>query len=191
MRKWTESEVEFLRQNYPQKTYKELAKCLARTVKSVERKLIDCGLAGKAKSLLNANRQSISKVGSRRRASNRYNGVLSRLRQTWRSKNAHYAQIKLLVSRREFIEWYMPRDFEGASVDRIDKTKDYELSNMQVIPLAENIRKDKIKAKDGFCQCSRCQQIKPIRDFAVDKRISTGISTICKKCDSERKKKSG
>ena len=93
----------------------------------------------------------------------------------------------MLINKDVFIEWFMRHDFEGASVDRIDKTKDYSLDNIQLIPLADNIRKDKVKAKDGMCECYMCKQIKPLELFAKSKRRQNGRSTICKECDSKRK----
>lgn len=82
----------------------------------------------------------------------------------------------------------MPLDFEGASVDRINRKGDYEISNMQVISLTDNIRKDKVKEHDGVCECYRCHKIKPINEFVKDKRRINGHSTICIECDRERKR---
>lgn len=132
------------------------------------------------------NKQSCLTVGSRKRANNRYNGILSRIRQSQRRKNKHYRDVNLLVSRQEFIEWYIPLDFEGASIDRIDKNGDYELPNMQVIPLIDNIRKDKVKTKDGMCECYVCHRIKPLELFTKDNRRVNGYSTLCIECERER-----
>lgn len=84
----------------------------------------------------------------------------------------------------------MDRDFEGCSVDRIDKTKDYSLDNMQVISLIDNIIKDKLIAKNGKTICFSCKAEKPLTEFTKDRRrIATGRTTICKLCDSLRKHK--
>lgn len=93
----------------------------------------------------------------------------------------------MLIPKDEFVEWFMANDFEGASVDRIDSNGDYSMENIQLIPLAENIRKDKVKANNGMCECAKCHEIKPIDLFVVDKRRGNGHGTICKKCDSRRK----
>ena len=93
----------------------------------------------------------------------------------------------MLIPKDEFVKWFMENDFEGASVDRIDNKGDYSMDNIQLIPLAENIAKDKQKAVNGFCPCYVCGEIKPLELFAVDKRRQNGHSTICKKCDSKRK----
>ena len=89
----------------------------------------------------------------------------------------------------DFIKWFMENDFEGASVDRIDKTKDYSLDNIQLLPLEENIRKDKVKAKNGVCQCYVCKEIKPLSLFVTDKRRKNGHATICKGCDNKRRRR--
>lgn len=177
----------FLKEHYPQCSYSELAVSLNRTIGSIARKLTEIGLIGASKKMRSQNKQSYHAIGSRRRASNRYNGILSRCRQSYRKKNKHYREIKIIVSREEFIEWFMPQDFDGASVDRIDKNGDYELPNMQVISLADNIRKDKVKAKDGLCECYSCHQIKPLFLFTKDKRRANGYSTLCLECEKQRK----
>jgi hypothetical protein len=186
--KWTNEMRDIVRSNYPQKTYKEIGLILGVSHKSVERQLYSMGLIGLSKKERHDNRQSYTKIGSRRRANNKYNAILTRLNTTTRNKNKNYVGIELRVTREDFIEWYMPLDFEGASVDRIDKHGHYELSNMQVIPLDENIRKDKIKAKNDHCECYVCKTTKPLEEFSVDNRRKNGRSTICKACENIRGK---
>jgi hypothetical protein len=113
--------------------------------------------------------------------------ILNRLKTTDRTRNKHYKDVRLLIDKDAFVAWFMANDFDGASVDRIDNTKDYTIDNIQMIPLPINKVKDRFKAKDGMCQCYRCKETKLLEYFAVDKRRSTGHSTICKKCDSNRK----
>lgn len=131
------------------------------------------------------NRHTI--IGSKHRAESRYYMILHRINHTEEKKNRNYAGVKMLINKDEFVEWFMSNDFEGASVDRIDKNKDYSMDNIQLIPLAENVRKDKVKAKNGICECYACKQIKPLEYFAKDKRRQNGHSTICKQCDSKRR----
>ena len=126
-------------------------------------------------------------IGGKHRALSRYYMILHRLNHTDDKRNRHYRGIRMLIDKDTFVKWFMVNDFEGASVDRIDKTKDYSLDNIQLIPLAENIAKDKIKSKDGMCECYVCKEIKPLELFAVNKRSTTGRKTICKECDSKRK----
>lgn len=73
------------------------------------------------------------------------------------------------------------------SVDRLDKTLNYTLNNIQFIELGDNIRKDKIISKNGKCICYMCKEEKEDSLFAKDKRRLNGRSTLCKKCDSDRK----
>lgn len=186
--RWDKGMREVVKNNYPNKTYKEIALMLGVSPKSIERQLHNMGLLGLAKRNKNDNKQTYTKIGCRRRANNKYNAILTRLTTTDRKKNKSYNGVELRVSRKDFIEWYMPLDFEGASVDRIDKNGHYELSNMQVILLDENIRKDKIKAKDNYCECYICKQMKPIEAFCIDKRRKNGHSTICKECERIRGK---
>ena len=127
-------------------------------------------------------------IGGKHRATNRYELILYRIKNTHLKKNRHYEGVRMLIDKDVFVKWFMENDFEGASVDRIDKSKDYTMDNIQLIPLVENVRKDKVKAKNGYCECFRCKQVKPLELFAKDKRRQNGHSTICMKCDVERKK---
>lgn len=74
------------------------------------------------------------------------------------------------------------------SLDRIDKNLNYTLSNIQFIELVENIRKDKLILKNGRGVCYMCKEEKDEVLFSKDKRRLNGRSTLCKKCDSFRKK---
>ena len=125
-------------------------------------------------------------IGGKHRALSRYYMLLNRTKTTNRSKNKCYSNVKVLISKEDFVKWFMENDFEGASVDRIDKFGDYELGNIQLISLAENIAKDKTKAKDGYCVCYRCGEKKEISAFVKDSRRSNGHTTICKVCEAER-----
>lgn len=82
----------------------------------------------------------------------------------------------------------MPLDFEGCSVDRMDNNGHYESGNLQVISIADNIRKDKTKAKNGFCVCYTCKETKPLESFCKDKRRLNGYSTQCLECERNRRK---
>lgn len=126
-------------------------------------------------------------IGSLARARSRYSMICNRLANTDRPKSKSYAGIELRISREEFIAWFMENDFAGCSVDRIDPKGHYEWGNIQLISLAENIAKDRVKARDGVCQCYSCEETKPLEKFVVDKRRHTGRGTQCKKCDSIRK----
>lgn len=182
---FSKEEDSYIKDNYLKEDYGSIAERLGRTYKSISARICRLGLANK-KNYIHANKQTYKTIGSRRRANNKYNGILSRLCNIDRKKNTHYNGVKLKVSREDFINWYMPLDFDGASVDRIDKNGDYELSNMQVIPLRDNIIKDKVKSKNGFCECYVCRKTKPLVMFTKDNRRTNKHRTICIDCERER-----
>lgn len=126
-------------------------------------------------------------ISGTHRALSRYYMILYRIKHTDLKQNKHYKGVKMLISKEDFIRWFRQNDFEGASVDRINKCGDYSLDNVQMISLDENIRKDKVKSHDGVCECYVCKKTKLLESFAVDKRRKNGHSTICKDCDSKRK----
>ena len=128
-------------------------------------------------------------IGSRKRALSRWYMILYRIKHTELAKNRAYKGVEFNLDKETFVKWFQERDFEHASVDRINKNKGYTMDNIQVISLADNIRKDKIKAKNGYCICCCCKQRKLLKDFAKDKRRLNGYSTICKSCDNERNSK--
>jgi hypothetical protein len=128
-------------------------------------------------------------IGGRKRALSRWYMIRYRTSHTEFKKNKAYKGIEFNLDKETFIKWFQERDFENASVDRIDKNKGYTMDNIQLISLAENIRKDKVKSKNGYCICFSCKQNKPIEDFAKDNRRYNGHSTICKACDKERSSK--
>ena len=129
-------------------------------------------------------------IGGRHRTESRYYMIANRIKNSHLRKNKNYHGVNLLVSKDDFIEWFCVRDFYRSSVDRIDKNGHYELSNMQVIPLHQNIAKDKLKHKNGFCVCRVCKINKPTIDFVKSSRLITvGYETICKNCESKRTRK--
>ena len=113
--------------------------------------------------------------------------LVHRVTNTDSSRNKNYRGVEVRIDRESFIAWFMVNDFEGCSVDRIDKSGHYELSNMQLISLQMNIAKDKLKHANGVCICYACKQEKPSDQFVSDKRrMHTGRGTICKQCESKR-----
>lgn len=128
-------------------------------------------------------------IGGTHRAMSRYYMLKHRIEHSGENpKSACYAGVELRCSKEEFIAWFIARDFAGCSVDRIDKDGHYELGNMQVIPLAENIAKDKVIARGGISRCYSCKRQKPLDDFVRDRRRLNGHSTICKPCESQRRR---
>jgi hypothetical protein len=101
-------------------------------------------------------------------------------------RNSGYAGVELRIGREDFIAWFMPRDYAGCSVDRVKVEGHYEIGNIEVIPMPINAIKDRMKAKDGQCECYSCHEIKPLNEFVKDKRRKTGHGTICLVCERER-----
>lgn len=128
-------------------------------------------------------------IGGRPRATTRYSMLVYRVSHTDRPKNAKYKGVEVRVTRDEFIPWFQARDFEGCTVDRIDCKGHYELSNMQVITKLQNITKDHVKHREGYCECFSCKEVKPSEAFSTDKRRANGKATICKACDVVRRRK--
>ena len=115
--------------------------------------------------------------------------ILYRVNNTHEPKNSGYAGVEVRVSKEDFIEWFMQRDFEGCSVDRINNHGHYELPNMQVIETWRNIAKDKVKIKGGNHWCSRCKKYKPKNEMVKSsKRKLMGVTTTCKSCDVKRRR---
>ena len=125
-------------------------------------------------------------IGGRKRALSRWYMIRYRVEHTELPKNKAYKDVEFNLDKETFIKWFQERDFEHASVDRIDKNKGYTMENIQIIPLVDNIRKDKVKAKNGYCVCRKCKQLKPIEDFVKESRRINGYSTMCKICESKR-----
>lgn len=125
-------------------------------------------------------------IGEEHRAQSRYYMILSRIKNSHLPKNYAYKDVKMLVTKKDFVNWFMPRDFYRCSVDRIDPKKDYTLDNMQVISLTDNIRKDKLISDGVLSTCSKCKEIKPLELFCKDSRISIGYNTLCLDCERLR-----
>ena len=73
-------------------------------------------------------------IGHKHRAEARYYMMCNRCNSET-DKNRSYVDVEVILSKEYFITWFMERDFEGCSVDRVDSKGNYELSNMQVICL--------------------------------------------------------
>lgn len=122
-----------------------------------------------------------------------------------RSKDAAYASVEVLIGREDFLSWCVPRFARWASefptvapsVDRIDPHGHYEIGNIQVIALVENIRRKEcnknVHAPDGTAWCSSCKTYL-LRDcFSPAKSRPNGVNNTCKSCKNmkSRQKKLG
>lgn len=109
-------------------------------------------------------------------------------------RSAKYESVYLNLTFAEFKAWCWQQQVKietlaRPSIDRLDSTKNYTLDNIQIIELAENIRKAKTVFADGYGVCFKCKQKKPETEFAKDKRRINGHSTLCRLCDRGRSKK--
>ena len=129
-------------------------------------------------------------IGGRHRAASRYAMMVNRCRSET-SKNACYAHVEVRIDRDTFVAWFRANDFPGARVDRIRKEEHYEVGNLQLLSLGDNIRKDKIIGDDTRATCSRCRQTKDADQFARDKRRKRGFTTTCRTCDNLRRVSTG
>lgn len=125
-------------------------------------------------------------IGTKHRAESRYYMILNRLKNTHLPKNKGYKGVSIDIEKEDFVEWFMANDFEGCSVDRIDVSKGYNIENMQLIDMSENISKDKTKMREGKIKCYSCGTIKDKTDFVKESRRKNGYSTLCKSCERVR-----
>jgi hypothetical protein len=125
-------------------------------------------------------------IGTRSRALYRFQQMESRCRNG--NNCLHKSKgIKVIISKDDFISWFMANDFEGCSVDRIDGDGHYEAGNIQLIPMAENIAKDKVKPiKDGETKCSKCGEWKTLDCFYTCKKMKAGRQSSCVECERKR-----
>lgn len=187
--KFTEEECQFIKDNYLTMTYEQIGDMIGVSKSSITGKVIRMGLTGKWQ-INSMDKKGYRIIGSRTRAVCKYHSMLARVRST-REKEKVYRGIKVLVSKEDFIRWYMPRDFVGASVDRIDSKGHYSLDNMQVISMHDNIVKAKkgcAKAHDGVCVCCACGEEKPLDLFGKSKRRPYGHTTLCLECRRKKEK---
>ncbi len=114
-------------------------------------------------------------------------------------KNLSYEGVKVKMSRADFVSWATPlfRQFEIdypkeiPSIDRIDDGH-YEFGNIQVISLADNVRKKQANknecAPSGMAWCSHCECYSEIENFDKNSRRKNGVSNLCKTHKSEERK---
>lgn len=110
-------------------------------------------------------------------------------------KNRCYDNVFIEFSREKYRDWCIDHkdeilSLERPSLDRKNNDCNYTIDNIQVIELRENILKDKkvLNHQNGFGVCSLCKKEKPSEEFGKDKRRLSGRGSICKKCDSSRRK---
>lgn len=118
-------------------------------------------------------------------------GIRSRA-ENKNGKNPTYKDVKLLMTREEFKEWVRPKlkhwleahpDIRP-SIDRKSDEGHYEISNLQLISLAENTRKARknknVNAPKGMSWCSQHKAYLPVEEFSKNKSKSNGLDGMCK-----------
>lgn len=123
-------------------------------------------------------------VGSLERARFRYSCLKSRA--GWLPG---YEDVKVLMTVEQFVEWFMPRDFEGCEVDRINGGN-YELGNIQLLTKREHSlktqRENGAAILEGEHTCRGCGCTKAATEFNKDNRRAGGVSNFCLDCTNEK-----
>ena len=109
---------------------------------------------------------------------------------------------KVLISKDDFIDWFIPKWFKGCLIDRIDNLGNYEIDNIQLLSLVEhNIkhRQDNLNAlgvteKEGERFCYHCSTLKQHSNFSYDQvKISEsnplGLKEECRSCANKARRK--
>lgn len=111
-----------------------------------------------------------------------------------------YNNVEVRMTRKEFVVWATPAYAEWfekypdlhPSIDRIDPDGHYELSNIQIIPLEENMARSRWfknrYAPPGLYWCGMCQQWLTVDKFTVDASQKSGVRPKCRDCQAIRRK---
>lgn len=109
------------------------------------------------------------------------------------SNDPYYTDIKLLLTKDEFISWVIPelqkwvleKDITEASIDRVDPKGHYAVGNLQLLTMDENRAKARhhknFHAPEGCAWCNQCKQHLTISSFYKDKSRMNGLTSKCKK----------
>lgn len=107
-----------------------------------------------------------------------------------------YKNVKLLMTREVFVEWYTEqlekwtgtKSFKDATLDRIKNEGHYEISNLQLLTLKENSIKKRdnrnVYAPTGKAWCGRCKAYYGTENFYKDKHNPHGLCYSCKPCSN-------
>ena len=148
--------------------------------------------------------------GQCRPCSNRHNHIpenkahriwylLERRAENRDGKNPSYANVKCLITKEEFMDWYVPALYawrernpdKRDSIDRIDNDGHYELSNMQILELAQNVRKKprvnkNVYAPKGMAWCPDCNCYREAKYFSSSRGRHNGLSCYCTEHTNQR-----
>lgn len=103
-------------------------------------------------------------------------------------KSPAYADVKLLMTREEFVEWYIREYTEFVKkhpdikpvTDRIDNKGHYELNNIRLVTHQQNCvntsRAKQANAPDGTKWCSKCKM------YLLPEHFTPKAKYLCKEC---------
>lgn len=135
------------------------------------------------------------------------NTVPGKITRTWSSiarrvgnktgRDPTYSNIKLLMTREEFVEWatgtlkdwVQHSELKYATIDRVEESGHYEINNIQWLTHQDNCRKIKrnknVLAPDGEAWCGKCNLYKLKDEFSYSSNIWNKVQRRCKECQSE------
>jgi len=109
--------------------------------------------------------------------------------------NPQYTYVKVLMTREEFIEWAVKElekfsVLDNLSIDRKQNDGHYEISNLQLLSLDDNRRKQgkNYFAPSGYVWCSKCKDYLLENKFHKNSTSVSGFQSFCKECRHERRK---
>jgi hypothetical protein len=122
-----------------------------------------------------------------------WNGILDRCRN-----DPHYSDVQVLLTRKEFIRWAVPRltrwlatRSERPTVDRKDGAGHYELSNLRLASRADNNRNQarnrNLHAPPGQAWCYVCEAYHARSEFSRHHGRPNGLANRCKTADRAAK----
>lgn len=118
-----------------------------------------------------------------------FNNMIWRVKGQNNKKNHSYQDKKVCMTRVDFINWGMLQNIDNLkqpSIDRIDSDKDYSFDNIRFIEIVNNKRRSVFTQTDGICY--KCKKKLPIENFVKSKCTTNGRTSICRPCESKRKK---
>lgn len=123
-----------------------------------------------------ANQKKTYRKSARGRAFQAWTNLLKRAGNS-DGRNPSYKNVKLLITKKQFIEWAIPayetwlkkNPNRVPSIDRIKESGHYELGNLQIIEWGENSRKisknKNVHATKNKAWCCECKKYLPKSEF--------------------------
>lgn len=112
-----------------------------------------------------------------------------------------YRDVDIRMTKEEFLlwavpalrEWYAHSPQSTPTLDRIDSSGHYEISNLRLLTAKENTHyrgsNKNVYAPKGMAWCSVCKTYLPKINFYSDSRKMNGLQTRCKNCHYTKYKK--